>query len=385
MSKINDTNQPSESKDERTQVRRSDRQVHDEAWIQVFMQNAPVGTLATMQDGQPYVNTNLFAYDAETHSIIMHTARKGRTRTNIENTTEGTAQNDATNSQDSNATLHGKQVTFTIMEMGRLLPAPESLEFSVEYASVVVFGKAHVISDEQEGLQALQLIMDKYAPHLKAGHGDDSDYRPPVPEELKRTSVFRISIEAWTGKKKEVETHEGAYWYDERPMLKSVRQRPAWRGSVQAIQIAPEEGAPVKSVTSIEASAGRGLIGDRYCAPKPLSPEERTGTDVTLVAIEDVEALAEDGIHITPLDTRRNIVTQGVPLNYLVGKRFRLGNAILEGVLLCEPCATLGKYTGKGNRIVNSMLHRGGLRANVIRSGLIHTGDTIVPLEDVGA
>jgi nitroimidazol reductase NimA-like FMN-containing flavoprotein (pyridoxamine 5'-phosphate oxidase superfamily)/MOSC domain-containing protein YiiM len=372
MSKINDSNQPSQSQDERTKVRRSDRQVSDEAWIQVFMQNAPVGTLATVQDGQPYVNTNLFAYDATTHSIIMHTARKGRTRTNVEDTGDSSV-------------IDGKDVTFTIMEMGRLLPAPESLEFSVEYASVVVFGKAHVITDEAEGLQALQRIMDKYAPHLQAGHDDSADYRPPVPEELKRTSVFRVNIEAWTGKKKEVDEHTGAYWYDDRPMLKSVRQRPAWRGSVQAIQIAPEEGAPVQTVESIEASAGRGLIGDRYCASKPLSPQERTGTDVTLVAVEDVEALAEDGIHITPLDTRRNIVTQGVPLNYLVGKRFRVGNAILEGVLLCEPCATLGKYTGKGNRIVNSMLHRGGLRANIVRSGRIHAGDTIVPLDEVGA
>jgi nitroimidazol reductase NimA-like FMN-containing flavoprotein (pyridoxamine 5'-phosphate oxidase superfamily) len=94
--------------------------------------------------------------------------------------------------------------------MGRLLPASEALEFSVEYASVVVFGRAGIVEDFEEARIALQLLLDKYAPHLKPGQ----DYRPPIDEEIKRTSVFRIRIDSWSGKKKEVAPDfPGAYHY----------------------------------------------------------------------------------------------------------------------------------------------------------------------------
>ena len=92
------------------------------------------------------------------------------------------------------------KVCFTTMEMGRLLPAPEALKFSVEYAGVTVFGNMRIISEEAEATKALQLMLDKYAPHVVAGR----DYRPPVPDELRRTSVFRIEISTGSGKKKEV-------------------------------------------------------------------------------------------------------------------------------------------------------------------------------------
>jgi hypothetical protein len=101
-----------------------------------------------------------------------------------------------------------ERVCLTVMEMGRLLPASEALEFSVEYASVVVFGTASVVEDPAQAKAALQLIMDKYAPHLKPG----VDYRPPVDEELPRTSVFRLQIDAWSGKRKVVANDfPGAY------------------------------------------------------------------------------------------------------------------------------------------------------------------------------
>ncbi len=106
------------------------------------------------------------------------------------------------------------------MEMGRLLPAAEALEFSVEYAGLVVFGKIAVVDDEIEAKVALQSLLDKYAPHLEAGR----DYRPPVKEELLRTSVFRISIDDWSAKKKEVEPDfEGAFFFRESPILNGNR------------------------------------------------------------------------------------------------------------------------------------------------------------------
>jgi len=182
---INDATQPF------NQVRRSDRAVEDEAWIRAMLHRVPVGTLATTHEGQPFINTNLFVYDEIAHAIYMHTARVGRTRANIE-------AND--------------RVCFSVSEMGRLLPADTALEFSVEYSSVVIFGKGAVISDEAQATAALQKLIDKYFPHLQPG----THYRPIMPEELARTAVYCIQIESWSGKKKEVAPDfPGAFYYGE--------------------------------------------------------------------------------------------------------------------------------------------------------------------------
>ncbi|MFO7680587.1 MAG: pyridoxamine 5'-phosphate oxidase family protein [Chloroflexota bacterium] len=174
-----------------THVRRQDRAVTDDAWIQALLHRAPLGYLATVHDGQPFINSNIFAYDEVKNVIYLHTAKVGRTQGNVEK---------------------GGPVCFTVTEMGRLLPAEVALEFSVEYAGVMVFGTAVIVHDETEATHALQLLLDKYAPHLQPGQ----DYRPPVPEELKRTAVFRISIDQWSGKKKEVPPDfPGAYFYDQ--------------------------------------------------------------------------------------------------------------------------------------------------------------------------
>lgn len=183
-----------------THVRRQDRAVKDEDWIKAFLHRSAVGMLATVAEGQPFINSNIFAYDEAAHCIYTHTAKTGRTPTNVESS--------------------GERVCFSISEMGRMLPADTALEFSVEYAGVVIFGSAEVVHDEAESIHALQLILDKYAPHLKAGE----DYRPPVAEELKRTAVFRIKIEQWSGKKKEVDgDFPGAFWYVTEPILKSAQ------------------------------------------------------------------------------------------------------------------------------------------------------------------
>ena len=187
---------------EATAMRRSDRAVRDEAWIQAFLRKAAVGTLATLHDDQPFANTNLFVYDEASHSIILHTARVGRTRANIEQM---------------------EKVCFSVMEMGRLLPAYEAVEFSVEYAGVTIFGRMQIVTDEAEAIDALQLLLDKYAPHLVAGR----DYRQPISEEVRRTSVFRILIDDWTGKKKEVEPDfAGAFFYQDNPVLRSNQSEP---------------------------------------------------------------------------------------------------------------------------------------------------------------
>ena len=172
-----------------SQIRRSDREIGDDAWIRRYLRLAPFGFLATVSDGQPFLNSNLFVFDETRPQIYMHTARMGRTRANLEGRS---------------------RVCFSVAEMGRLLPAAEALEFSVEYLGVTVFGEGEVVVDTAEAEIALQMLLDKYFSHLKPG----PDYRPITPEELGRTSVYRISIESWSAKRKSVEAgFPGAFLY----------------------------------------------------------------------------------------------------------------------------------------------------------------------------
>ncbi|MEJ2204567.1 MAG: pyridoxamine 5'-phosphate oxidase family protein [Gemmatimonadota bacterium] len=169
--------QAPESADVRTALRRRDRGKED-AWIRAFLGVAPFGFLATVDDqGQPFLNSNLFVYDRERHCIYLHTARTGRTRSNLE---------------------AGARVCFSVAGMGRLLPADEALEFSVEYAGVVVFGRGEVVQGADEATRGLRLLLERYSPHLRYGE----DYRSVTAEELKRTAVYRIDVESWSGKQK---------------------------------------------------------------------------------------------------------------------------------------------------------------------------------------
>lgn len=103
------------------------------------------------------------------------------------------------------------------------------------------------------------------------------------------------------------------------------------------------------------------------------------GREITLVELESVHALKRDlKIELEPVQTRRNIVTRDVPLNHLVGRQFRLGGEVmLHGVRLCEPCSHLENLTLRGVR--DGLLHRGGLRADIVSGGTIKVGDLITP------
>lgn len=158
-------------------ARRKDRAVTDESWIEDMLVKSATGVLATSRDGQPFVNMNVFVYDAKAQCIYLHTAAEGQTRTNVE---------------------QNERVCFCVHDMGRLLPAMYALNFSVEYSGVAVFGRVEIVRDQTEAAQALQLLLDKYAPHLQP----DVHYRPSTPEEIARTTVYRIKIERWSGKRK---------------------------------------------------------------------------------------------------------------------------------------------------------------------------------------
>lgn len=100
--------------------------------------------------------------------------------------------------------------------------------------------------------------------------------------------------------------------------------------------------------------------------------------EITLIESEAVEAVNRDyPLRIEPIETRRNILTRGVALNHLVGREFTIGKVRLRSLRLCEPCGHLESLTRKG--VMRALLHRGGLRAQIVESGTIRVGDVISP------
>lgn len=135
------------------------------------------------------------------------------------------------------------------------------------------------------------------------------------------------------------------------------------------------------SVEEVRAVEGRGLEGDRYFdRAGTWSSRPGTGREITLIESEAVEAAARDyGLNLFPGDARRNLVTTGVSVNHLVGKEFVVGEVRLRGMRLCEPCEHLADLTGQP--VVPALVHRGGLRAEIVSGGFIRVGDPIGPVK----
>jgi MOSC domain-containing protein YiiM len=152
-------------------------------------------------------------------------------------------------------------------------------------------------------------------------------------------------------------------------------------GHVEAIFLAqPTEGARVE-VPAATAVAGRGLEGDSYFAGpgtrRPTGPGD--GRDLTLIEAEALDGLAaEAGIELAPGEGRRNVLTRGVSLNHLVGRRFRVGGVECAGRRLCDPCSHLESLTRPG--VLKGLVNRGGLRADILSGGTIAVGDEVVDL-----
>ena len=146
-------------------------------------------------------------------------------------------------------------------------------------------------------------------------------------------------------------------------------------GLVEGIHLHGDRGEAMRVVSTAELVAGHGLIGDR------LAGLGIPGTHVTFIAAEGVEAMVgETGIQLAPHETRRNILTRGVDVPGLVGRRFRVGDAICLGVKECNPCNHLESVTQPGVR--EGLSGRGGLRADVLTGGHIRVGDRITILAD---
>ncbi len=153
-----------------------------------------------------------------------------------------------------------------------------------------------------------------------------------------------------------------------------------WKGQVVSIHISPQAEGAMVSVEEVLAVPGKGLEGDRYFLRfGTYSNKSGPDREVTLIEAEAIEALErEKNLELPPGAARRNIVTRGVPLNHLAGQDFRLGDVTLRGIRLCEPCAHLEGLTQRG--VLAGLIHRGGLRAQILSGGRIRAGDVAVPV-----
>lgn len=172
-----------------TKIRRKERG-KDAAWIKAFLARAEFGTFATVQGDQPFLVTRNYAYDEAAHVIYMHGAKKGRTY--------------------ESATAAPK-VCFSISEAGRLLPGKRASNLGTEFSGVVIFGRLQVVEEPDQAKHGLQLLCDKYFPHLKPG----VDYETTTDSDLKVTAVLRINIESWSGKEsKAPDDYPGAFYFN---------------------------------------------------------------------------------------------------------------------------------------------------------------------------
>ena len=147
----------------------------DEEWIINFLNEAQIGHIATRSGNQPYITPTLFWYSPEQHEIYFHSNVSGQVRSNAE---------------------YHPEVCFESSRVGKLLPSNLALEFSLQYQSVIAFGKVRLVEDAAEKKRILYGLIEKYFPGMVAG----KHYRPITDKELKRTSVYAINIERWSGK-----------------------------------------------------------------------------------------------------------------------------------------------------------------------------------------
>ena len=150
-------------------------------------------------------------------------------------------------------------------------------------------------------------------------------------------------------------------------------------GQLIGIFVAARKSGDLHPLDKVEAVAGRGLVGDRYFLKEgTFSGKDGPEREVTLIEVEALEGLAREyQITLQPAQSRRNLLTRGVPLNHLVGRTFRIGPVVVRGIRLCEPCGHLEKLTCKG--VEKGLIHRGGLRAQVIQGGVLAVGSAITP------
>jgi MOSC domain-containing protein YiiM len=149
-----------------------------------------------------------------------------------------------------------------------------------------------------------------------------------------------------------------------------------FEGTVISINVASSAEAPMKSVEEARAIPGKGLEGDRYFFRQGTFYKPQPDRELTLIEAEAIEALrSEFQVEFDLSASRRNVVTRGVPLNHLVGREFWIGEVKARGLGLCEPCAHLQRLSHP--KVLPGLVHRGGLRAQILSEGTIRVGQKI--------
>ncbi len=155
------------------------------------------------------------------------------------------------------------------------------------------------------------------------------------------------------------------------------RDAPCWAtGSVEGLWAAVTSGEAGRALDTLRVTPGLGVDGDRYAAGRGTFPSGRTGGALTLIEAEVCESLKPP---LMPDEHRRNVITRGVRLNGMVGREFTVGSVRCRGVRLCEPCATMQRYAERP--VIRALVHRGGLRADVLTQGEIRVGDSVALVE----
>jgi len=155
----------------------------------------------------------------------------------------------------------------------------------------------------------------------------------------------------------------------------------SWAGTVAHLHITARAFLPMRAQEAIELVAGQGIAGDRYSLDRQTGfysekPEE--GRQVTLFEEEVLEAIRRDyKLKLLPEEHRRNVTTSGVPLNWLVGRRFHLGECLVEATRLSIPCRHIEEILGKA--VFDPMVHRSGLNCRILKGGTLRVGDAIRP------
>jgi hypothetical protein len=150
-------------------------------------------------------------------------------------------------------------------------------------------------------------------------------------------------------------------------------------GTVERIHVASGTGGDPEPQEAVEAVAGRGLRGDRYFDGDGVYNEQADlePSDVTLVEAEALAAAADEfDVDLTAGAHRRNVTTRGVALADLVGERFRVGEAVIEGTGRCEPCGYMADLADEADA-ATALDGRGGLDARIVESGTIAVGDDV--------
>jgi MOSC domain-containing protein len=148
--------------------------------------------------------------------------------------------------------------------------------------------------------------------------------------------------------------------------------RPAATGSVEAICVATAAGQPVRHLDAVRTIAGSGLEGDRHLNGTGTFPSGVPGSALTMIGAEVCESFDPP---LGPDEHRRNLITRGIDLNGLVGHEFTIGAVRCRGARLCEPCTVVERYAGRP--VLRPLVHRGGLRVDILADGEIKRGDLV--------